>query len=138
MRALGQASGALEALAALLPHEAERVTDGGTELVPIDELRPGDVVLVRPGGRVPADGIVVEGEAELDESMITGESRPVGKRPGDRVVAGTVAADSAIRVKMVQNLAWANWQQSTSWISPSPFSLAPSSCRIPAGLGGTR
>jgi P-type Cu2+ transporter len=100
MRALGQASGALEALAALLPDEAERVTDGGTELVPVDELRPGDVVLVRPGGRVPADGIVVEGEAELDESMITGESRPVVKRPGDRVVAGTVAADSAIRVKV--------------------------------------
>jgi Cu2+-exporting ATPase len=60
----------------------------------------GDVVLVRPGGRVPADGVVAEGAAELDESMITGESRPVPKGPGDRVVAGTVVTDSAIRVRV--------------------------------------
>jgi P-type Cu2+ transporter len=60
----------------------------------------GDLVLVRPGGRVPADGVVVEGSAELDESMITGESRPVPKQPGDRVVAGTVVADSAVRVRV--------------------------------------
>ena len=58
------------------------------------------MVLVRPGGRVPADGVVVDGEAEVDESMITGESRPVAKRPGDRVVAGTVATDSALRVRV--------------------------------------
>jgi P-type Cu2+ transporter len=100
MRAVGQASSALEALAELLPDEAERVTDSGMETVPLDALRIGDVVLVRPGGRVPADGEVVEGSAELDESMITGESRPVSKSPGDRVVAGTVVADSAIRVRV--------------------------------------
>ncbi|MDP9072546.1 MAG: heavy metal translocating P-type ATPase [Actinomycetota bacterium] len=98
MRALGQAQGALAALAALLPDDAERVTDHAVETVAIGELRPGDVVLVRPGGRVPADGRIVEGEAELDESMVTGESRPVAKGPGDRVVAGTVATDSSIRV----------------------------------------
>jgi P-type Cu2+ transporter len=98
MRAIGQASGALEALAALLPDEAERVTDGGTEKVSIEDLAEGDVVLVRSGGRVPADGEIVEGEAELDESMITGESKPVSKGTGDKVVAGTVATDSSIRV----------------------------------------
>lgn len=100
MRALGQASGALEALAALLPDEAERVTGGGTETVRLEDLEPGDVALVRSGGRVPADGEVVEGAAELDESMVTGESRTVRKVAGDRVVAGTVATDSAIRVRI--------------------------------------
>ena len=77
MKAIGQARGALAALAELLPDEAERVTDGGVEMVPIATLAPGDVVLVRPGGRVPADGRIAEGRAELDESMVTGESKPV-------------------------------------------------------------
>jgi P-type Cu2+ transporter len=100
MRAIGQAQGALAALAALLPDDAERVTDTGIEPVPVTDLRVGDVVLVRPGARVPADGRVVDGTAELDESMITGESRPVARTTGDRVVAGTVATDSAIRVRV--------------------------------------
>src|SRR5215217_4171210 len=100
MRAVGQASGALEALAALLPDGAERVTDGTTEKVSIEDLGEGDVVLVRSGGRVPADGEIVEGEAELDESMITGESKPVPKGMGEKVVAGTVATDSSIRVRI--------------------------------------
>jgi P-type Cu2+ transporter len=100
MRALGQASSALDALAALLPDEADLVTPSGTATVPASDLNVADVVLVRPGGRVPADGVVVDGAAELDESMITGESRPVAKREGDRVVAGTVVTDSAIRVRV--------------------------------------
>jgi P-type Cu2+ transporter len=100
MRAVGQASGALQALAELLPDEAERVADSGTEMVPITELRVDDVVLVRSGGRVPADGDIVDGSAAFDESMITGESRPVDKGVGDRVVAGTVATDSAVRVRV--------------------------------------
>jgi Cu2+-exporting ATPase len=100
MRSIGQARGALEALAELLPDEAERVTDEGTETVSISELEVGDVVLVRPGGRVPADGSIVEGAAEFDESMITGESKPVAKEKGDDVVAGTVATDSAVRVEV--------------------------------------
>ncbi|TML43450.1 MAG: heavy metal translocating P-type ATPase [Actinobacteria bacterium] len=100
MRAVGQAQGALAALAALLPDEADRVGEHGVETVPVEELAVGDVVLVRPGGRVPADGVIVEGEAELDESMITGESRPVLKRPGDTVVAGTVSTDSSLRVRV--------------------------------------
>jgi P-type Cu2+ transporter len=100
MRALGQASSALDALAALLPDAAERVTGDGVETVSIDQLAVGDMVLVRPGGRVPADGVVIDGAAELDESMITGESRPVPKNSGDRVVAGTVVTDSALRIRV--------------------------------------
>ena len=100
MRAIGQARGALQALAELLPDDAERVTDDGTETVSVADLAEGDVVLVRPGGRVPADGTIVDGAAELDESMITGESNPVAKQSGDDVVAGTVVADSAIRVEV--------------------------------------
>jgi P-type Cu2+ transporter len=101
MKAIGQAQGALAALAELLPDDAERVGPGGeVETVSLADLQPGDVVLVRAGARVPADGGIVEGEAELDESMITGESRPVAKAPGDQVVAGTVSTDSAIRVRV--------------------------------------
>lgn len=101
MRALGQASGALEALAALLPDRAERVTSGGgVEEVPVADLRAGDTVLVRSGGRVPADGTVARGSAAVDESMITGESRTVTRTEGDRVVAGTVATDSSVRVRV--------------------------------------
>nr|WP_165949939.1 heavy metal translocating P-type ATPase [Micromonospora sp. KC207] len=101
MQAIGQARGGLAALAALLPDDAERIRpDGGTERVPVAGLRVGDVLLVRPGGRVPADGRIVDGAAELDESMITGESRPVARSVGDRVVAGTVATDSAVRVEV--------------------------------------
>ena len=101
MKALGQAQDALAALAALLPDEAERIgVDGEVETIALDELRAGDVVLVRSGGRVPVDGGIVEGSAELDESMITGESKPVSKDVGDRVVAGTVSTDSSIRVRV--------------------------------------
>ncbi|MBL7260539.1 copper-translocating P-type ATPase [Paractinoplanes lichenicola] len=102
MKAIGQAQGALSALAALLPDEAALIRpDGSIENVPVAQLRVGDRVLVRPGGRVPADGRIVEGSAEMDESMITGESRPVSRTPGSRVVAGTVATDSAVRVEVV-------------------------------------
>ena len=101
MRALGNASSALDALAALLPDSAERIEDdGAVTSIALDELQPGDLVLVRSGGRVPADGTVLEGRAELDESMITGESRLVTKTIGNRVVAGTVATDSALRVRI--------------------------------------
>src|SRR5688572_9571455 len=96
MAAIGRTRGALAALAELLPDDAERVIDGGTEHVSLAELRVDDVVLVRPGGRVPADGVIVEGQAEFDESMITGESRPVPRTENDRVAAGTVALGSSV------------------------------------------
>ena len=100
MRSIAQARGALAALAELLPDTAERVTASGTETVALDALAVGDVVLVRPGARVPADGEVVDGSAEVDESMVTGESRAVEKQPGDRVVAGTVAAGGSLRIRV--------------------------------------
>jgi Cu2+-exporting ATPase len=101
MRAVGQASNALAALAELLPDDAERVTDDGVETVAISELRERDIVLVRSGARIPADGEVVDGTADVDESMLTGESRPVTKAVGDKVTAGTVATDSALRVRIL-------------------------------------
>ncbi|WP_370525598.1 copper-translocating P-type ATPase [Halococcus qingdaonensis] len=101
MRSVRQASGALDELAKLMPDTAERVTEGGdTEEVPIDELTEDDVVLVRPGASVPADGEVAEGESSVDESMITGESRSVEKEPGSEVVAGTVNQDGSLRVRV--------------------------------------
>src|SRR5438132_1748714 len=100
MRAISQARGALSALAALLPDTAERVTGTDTQSVPLSELRTGDVLLIRPGARVPADGTVIEGAAEVDESMITGESKTVPKGAGARVTAGTVASGGSLRVRV--------------------------------------
>ena len=100
MRAISQARGALTALAALLPDTAERVTGADVRTVPLSELHVGDVVLVRPGTRVPADGAVVEGAAEVDESMITGESKTVSKEPGTTVIGGTVAGGGSLRVRV--------------------------------------
>ena len=100
MKAIGQASNALAALAELLPDDAERVTPDGVETVAISDLREGDVVLVRSGARIPADGRVTEGSADVDESMLTGESRPVRKEEGERVTAGTVTLDSALRIEV--------------------------------------
>src|SRR3989441_1908651 len=100
MRAISQARGALNALAALLPDTAERVNGAEVQTIPLAELHVGDVVLVRPGTRVPADGVVVEGTADVDESVITGESKSVTKEPGGAVVAGTVAAGGSLRVRV--------------------------------------
>jgi len=100
MRSLAQTTSALDSLAALLPDEAERVQGDTTVTVAPADLQVGDVVVVRPGGRVPADGRVVQGSASIDESMITGESRPIRRSDGDTVVAGTVATDSGVRVEI--------------------------------------
>ncbi|MCS5715793.1 heavy metal translocating P-type ATPase [Herbiconiux sp. CPCC 205716] len=101
MRSLAQTTSALDSLAALLPDEAERVAaDGSTSTVTPADLVVGDLVIVRPGGRVPTDGEIVEGTAAVDESMITGESRPVTRGPGAPVVAGTVATDTALRIRV--------------------------------------
>nr|NIL82031.1 Copper-exporting P-type ATPase B [Rhodococcus kroppenstedtii] len=101
MRSLAQTTSALDSLAALLPDTAERVdSDGDVVTVDPAQLQVGDVVVVRPGGRVPADGVIVAGAASMDESMITGESRTVRRGDGDTVVAGTVATDSGMRIRV--------------------------------------
>jgi Cu2+-exporting ATPase len=95
------ASGALQALVRLMPATATRLAaDGRQEEVPVAELHAGDRVLVRPGAKVPVDGHVIKGESAVDESMLTGESRPVGKRPGDRVVGGAVNGEGALTVEI--------------------------------------
>ncbi|MGP5071059.1 heavy metal translocating P-type ATPase [Arthrobacter rhombi] len=102
MRALGSASSALDALAELLPDEAERIPEDGGDpvMVSISELTVGDIVLVRSGARVPADGVITDGSAGFDESMITGESRTVSRGSGETVVAGTVATDNSVRLRV--------------------------------------
>ncbi|MDY6766193.1 MAG: copper-translocating P-type ATPase [Candidatus Nanohaloarchaea archaeon] len=101
MRSIRRASGALDELAELMPDTAERVVDDGTEEVPVAELEEGDVVLVRPGASIPADGVVVEGESAANESMVTGESTPVDKEEGDEVIGGTInAGGGSLRVEV--------------------------------------
>jgi Cu2+-exporting ATPase len=102
MRSIGRAGEALTELAGLLPDTAERVVDGGVEEVAVAGLSAGDTVLVRPGARVPADGTVLEGETHVNEAMLTGESRPVGKREGDEVIAGTVNEEGSLRVRVAK------------------------------------
>ncbi len=101
MRSVRQASGALNELARLMPDMAERVSsDGGTEAVPVSRLRAGDLVLVRPGASVPADGEVEAGESDVNEAMLTGESKPVSKEPGDKMIAGSINGDGSLRVRV--------------------------------------
>ena len=100
MRSITQAQGALKELAKLLPNTAVRLVGDEMQEVPIDQLRDGDLVLVRPGAGVPADGTVVSGESSVNESMLTGESRPVKKREGETVIAGTVNGEGSLRVQV--------------------------------------
>jgi len=101
MRSVRQASRALDELAKLMPDAAERIRkDGSTEQVSVDALRADDLVLVRPGASIPADGLVEEGESAVNEAMITGESRPVEKGPGDEVIGGTINGDASLRVRV--------------------------------------
>jgi Cu2+-exporting ATPase len=101
MRSVRQASGALSELAKLMPDTAERLeAEGKTQTVQVSELRNGDTVLVRPGASVPADGEILEGESDVNEAMITGESRPVKKTAGEKVIAGTLNGDGSLRVRV--------------------------------------
>ena len=102
MRSIAQAQGALTELAKLLPNTATRLEGDRMVDVPIDRLRDGDLVLVRPGASVPADGVVREGHSSVNESMITGESRPVDKGAGSGVIAGTVNGDGSLRVEVTK------------------------------------
>ncbi|MGH2618957.1 MAG: copper-translocating P-type ATPase [Anaerolineales bacterium] len=101
MRSVRQASGALNELAKLLPDTAELIDpDGNTREVAVSQLQMGDLLLVRPGASVPADGELEQGESDVNEAMLTGESRPVSKRPGDRLIAGSINGDGSLRVRV--------------------------------------
>lgn len=100
MRSISRAQGALQELAKLLPDTATRVSEQGEETVPVGELREGDIVLVRPGESVPADGLVQKGTSDLNEAMITGESRPVKKKEGDEVIAATINGEGSLRIQV--------------------------------------
>jgi P-type Cu2+ transporter len=102
MRSISQAQGALKELAKLLPNTATRIVDGRTEDVPLGELREADLVLVRPGASIPADGTIRDGRSSVNESMITGESKPISKEPGAQVIAGTVNGDGSLRVEVTR------------------------------------
>lgn len=100
LRAVGSAQSALNELAKLLPDTAERLADNGSETVPVAELRDNDLVLVRPGASIPADGTVEQGSSQVNESLLTGESRPVHKEPGAQVIGGTVNGNGSLRVRV--------------------------------------
>jgi Cu2+-exporting ATPase len=101
MRSVRQASGALDSLAKLMPDTAERLNENGeTETVPVSELHTGDRILVRPGASIPADGEVIEGESDVNEALITGESKPVNKTPGSSVIGGAINGDGSLRVRV--------------------------------------
>jgi len=100
MRAVSGAQGALRELSKLLPDTAEVVRNGVTKVIPLSELKEGDLVVVKPGGKIPADGSIIEGESDVNESMVTGESKPVDKRAGSAVIAGTINGDGALKVKV--------------------------------------
>ncbi|MEP6987059.1 MAG: copper-translocating P-type ATPase [Chloroflexota bacterium] len=101
MRSVRQASGALNELATLMPDTAERVHENGsTEKVSVTDLSKDDVLLVRPGSSVPTDGEIIEGHSELNEAMITGESQPLAKSEGDKVIGGTINGDGSLRIRV--------------------------------------
>jgi len=101
MRSVRQASGALNELAKLMPDTAEHIMpNGDIHVMPVASLKAGSLLLVRPGASVPADGKVVDGKSEVNEAMITGESRPVKKEPGSAVIAGTINGDGSLRVEV--------------------------------------
>ncbi len=102
MRAVQGAQGALKELAKLLPDTAEVIRDGKTAVIPLAELRSGDIVLVKPGAKIPADGTIIEGHSELNESIITGESKPALKTVDDEVIAGSINGDGSLKVKITK------------------------------------
>jgi len=102
MKSVQGAQGALSELAKLLPEQAEVERNGSTTLVPLSELRAGDVIRVKPGGKIPADGVILEGTSELNEALITGESKPITKTKNDEVIAGSINGDGSLRVRITK------------------------------------
>ncbi|MCC9169010.1 copper-translocating P-type ATPase [Pontibacter harenae] len=101
MKSVLGASKALELLVSMMPAEAQVIRDGQTSTVKVEELQPGDIILIKPGEKVPADGVVEQGESYLNESMLTGESKPVQKRKGDNVIGGSINGNGSLQVRVV-------------------------------------
>ena len=102
MKSVMGASKSLQQLVALMPSDAHRLNDGETEDISVDKLEPGDLVLVRPGEKIPVDGVIKEGESRINQSMVTGESQPVRKSTGDQVVGGTINGNNSLKIKVEQ------------------------------------
>jgi len=102
MRAVQGTMGALKELAKLLPDTAEVLKGEKTEIIPLNQLKVGDIFLVRPGGKIPADGLIIEGKSEINESMVTGESKPVKKSVGNEVIAGTINGEGSLKIKVTK------------------------------------
>src|SRR3989344_5147290 len=100
MRAVSGVQGALKELSKLLPDTTEVIRNGKTEIISLEKLQENDMVLVKPGAKVPADGNIIDGQSHVNESMITGESKPVSKKEGDAVIAGTINGDGALKIKV--------------------------------------
>ncbi|PIR96592.1 MAG: copper-translocating P-type ATPase [Candidatus Doudnabacteria bacterium CG10_big_fil_rev_8_21_14_0_10_42_18] len=102
MRAVSSAQGALKELSKLLPDKAEVIRGGKTVVVSLEEVKASDIVLVKPGGKIPADGLVEEGDSDVDESLATGESKPVEKNKGSEVIAGTINGDGSLKIRVTK------------------------------------
>jgi len=100
MRSIVQAQGALQEMAKLLPDTATRITDEGEEKIAVSELKEGNIILVRPGENIPADGVLRKGKSDINEAIITGESRPVKKTEGDEVIAGTNNGEGSLHIEV--------------------------------------
>ena len=102
MRAVQSSRRALSELSKLLPDKVEVIKDGKSEMIPLNKLQVSDVIFVRPGGRIPADGVVTEGESDVDESLMTGESKPIKKKAGNEVIAGALNTDGSLKIKVAR------------------------------------
>jgi len=102
MRAVKGAKGALKELTKLLPDTAEVLRGGETETISLSELKEGDIVLVKPGAKIPADGMIIGGQSDVNEAMVTGESKPVAKQQGSEVIAGTINGDGSLKIKVTK------------------------------------
>lgn len=126
-RAMARAKHAIEALMALRPETAfRRMQDGTIEEVPTAELGVGDLVILRPGSRVPADGVIVAGRGSLDESTITGESMPVSKEPRSQVFEATVNLDGVLEVRIAKILAQSTVARMIALVTEAHAAKAPS------------
>ncbi|MDR8390016.1 hypothetical protein NC796_02620 [Aliifodinibius sp. S!AR15-10] len=116
MRSVMSASQALEELAKLMPSEAHRINnDGSTKDIPLEDIQTGNQLLIKPGEKVPADGIVAKGNSSVNESLMTGESKPVSKEQGDEVVGGSINGEGSLTIKVLKRAKTLSCRRLLSW-----------------------